>query len=142
MADSNPTRTELEAQFAFYDGAARRYGYTYQAIRLVNAVSASAAAFTGLLTPWPAVVPGALAAIAAALAIIERAWNPQREWMRTRTAAELLRRERTFYDAGASEYADPSTRQAVLAERMETIRSRELEEYFRAITAESKAPKA
>ena len=138
--DTNPTRAELDEQFRFYDRAAKRYALMTQSIKYTNAISASAAAFTGLATQLPAVVPGALAAVAAILAIVERTTHPEREWIRTRTSAEQLRRERTFYDAGVGEYADPTSRQALLAERMEEIRSRERTEYFDQLSSSRPPP--
>lgn len=135
-ATADPTRAELQKQFEFYDGAARRYGYIHQAINYVNAISASAAAILGIFAPVPAWVPGILAAVVAILSIIDRVSHPQREWLRTRLTAEQLRSERTLYDAEAEPYADATTRRATLAARLNDIRGQELGEFLKAIEAE------
>ena len=127
---SNPTRVELDQQLEYYDTSAKRYGKATQAIKYVNAISASLAAILGILTPVPAFVPGLLAGIVALLAIVDQVSRPERNWRSKRLAAELLRSERTSFDALEGEYGNVGNPNALLAARMNRIRNAEVRDYF------------
>jgi hypothetical protein len=123
-------REQLEHDFGWFNRYANINHYLWRGSRLVAAASALAASGVILLTDQTVLAAG-LALLAAVLQVLDATAKPQESWRRYRVTAERLRIETGLFDGKAGVYADSPNPDRLLAERLASIRRRELASFER-----------
>jgi len=121
---TGPVWDRLEDQLAWYDaksGDARRW---YQSLKVVQIVIAAAIP-VAVAAGASKTVPAALGAAVVVIEGIQQLFQFHGNWIRYRTAAESLKREKYLYLAKAGQYATADEPEALLAETVERIASKE-----------------
>src|SRR5262245_59291081 len=101
----------FENQCAYYDARAalnRSRYHQFQSVTIVCcALAPLVAAFpeSAPASPLPKLLMAALATIAGVCTALEKLMKCQENWVNYRSMRELLRRERSLFDAGADAYA-------------------------------------
>jgi Protein of unknown function (DUF4231) len=123
-APTGPVWERLEDQLGWYDrksGDARRWYQSLKVVQIVVAAAIPVAAAAGASRT----VPAALGATVVVIEGIQQLFQFHQNWIRYRTAAESLKREKYLYLAKAGQYATADSPDALLAETVERISSKE-----------------
>jgi hypothetical protein len=134
-----PTWARLNGQIDWYNAKAKRNQQSYKAFKLLQIV-------LGALVPVVAAADGSrvlLAALGAGVVVVEaiqQLFQFHRNWIAYRAACTALERERHLFEVGGGDYTAAPDRLVLLAERLETILSRETGEWAAVETASQKKP--
>jgi hypothetical protein len=119
----DPTWDRLEDQLSWYSRKSAESQRWYKWLKLIEiAIAASLPVVASIHSPvW---VTGTLAAVIVVLEGTQHVYQFQEHWITYRSTAEVLKRERYLYLAGAGPYASDD-RHSQLAERLEGLVSEE-----------------
>lgn len=121
---ANPTIQRLEDQIRWYDRKSGQNQRTFKWLKGITLVS-------GVLVPavaylkWGPTVAGGLGVLIVITEGMQQLNQYQANWIAYRSTAEALKHEKYLYLAGAGPYADLQHPLAVLAERVESLVSKE-----------------
>ncbi len=128
----------LEDQLGWYGRKAKQNKDLFHRLKIAQIIVAAAipvAAAAGA-TDW---LVGGLGAAILVVEGLQQLFQYQQNWLGYRGTAEALKHEKHLYLAGAGPYADAARRDALLAERVEGLVSREHLAWSSAQTEASKA---
>jgi len=134
-----PTWERLTGQIGWYNAKAKTNQQWYKALKLLQILF-------GALVPVVAAANGdkvILAALGAGVVVIEaiqQLYQFHRNWIAYRATCETLLREQHLYEVGGGDYASAPDRTVLLAERLETVISRETGEWASLETTTQKKP--
>jgi hypothetical protein len=114
----------LEDQLAWYDAKATKNRVWYQSLKVVQIVVAAAIPVVAAAGA-SAAIAGAMGAVIVVLEGLQQLFQFQPNWVAFRGTAEALKREKHLFSAGAGIYADAERADALLAEQVEALISRE-----------------
>lgn len=124
MADQNPTTERLENQIRWYDSSSTKNQKLYKRLKILQIIMSAAIPFlAGVGTP--PYVNGGLGVGIVVLEGLQQVYQYNRNWINYRATNEALKQEKYLYLAKAGHYAGVTVPDALLAERVETIISRE-----------------
>ncbi len=124
MVSSNPTVERLEDQITWYDRKSvvnQRWYKTLKAIEIMAAAVIPFAAGVGA----PAVLIGGLGVIVVVLEGVQGLNQYQQNWSAYRSTCEALKHEKYLWLAKGGLYANAQSPDVALAERVESLISRE-----------------
>lgn len=121
-----------EDQYAYYSKKAAYNKKVYQRVRLIVVLA-------GLAIPVLVTIPNTatwltavLGLLVSAMTAVEAIYHYGDNWRAFRQAAEQLKRERVYYDAGVGRYAaDPATAFNTFVEHCEDIMAQESSTFFK-----------
>lgn len=119
-----PAWERLGDQLEWYDGKSTHDRRWYQSLKVTQIVTAAAipvVAAAGASTTVPAVLGGAVVVFEG----VQQLFQFHQNWIRYRSTAQSLTRERSLYVELAGQYAGSDRPDAMLAERVEDIVSHE-----------------
>ena len=124
MLQGNPTLERLEDQIAWYDRGSISNQRRYKGIKIATLVAAGVIPFAagyGIAPP----LTGALGVLVVVLEGLQSLNQYEQNWITYRSTCEALRHEKYLWLAKAGPYSDVSTADKLLAERVESLISRE-----------------
>lgn len=119
-----PTVERLEDQIDWYDRKSNRHQRTYRWLKVLEVVVAALIPFSAGYSPWP-VVTGILGVLVVVLEGLQGLFQYHRNWMMYRSTCEALKHEKYLWRASAGPYSNVDDPTVLLAERIESIISRE-----------------
>lgn len=122
--ESEPAWKRLVEQIDWYDGKA---GWNQTRFKTIKVGQIALAAFIPVLAatsvePW---VLGAMGALVVVLEALQQLFAYQENWISYRATCEALKHERFLFESDAGPYAEVQRPYALLAERVESLVSRE-----------------
>ena len=114
------TLKRFKSQREFYSGRGKRAKRLYYGLKVPEVLAAIAIPVLALLD-HSAVVLGVVGATVAALAILQDVFQPNANWVKYRTANELLKREKALLDAESGRYNNAEAPMKLFAARVEDI---------------------
>jgi uncharacterized protein DUF4231 len=125
---ANPTyaMTLANGSYDWYKSHAIRSRKTYQVSEVALLTVAAAIPVAAAISPHSAVVPAILGAVAVVLGGLRAIFHWQDNFLRFSGAREAVEHERRLYYTGAEPYADPATREQVLASAVSRIEGEEM----------------
>ena len=124
MATTNPTVERLEEQIAWYDRKSNLSQGWYKTLKVCELVAASAIPFAAGLSMSP-YVTGGLGVIVAVLLGLQTLNQFHLNWTTYRSTCEELKHEKYLWLGKAGPYANIDSPDTLLAERVESLVSRE-----------------
>ena len=113
-------------EVSWYDNRASRNKQYYQGFQWAAIIISASVPVLVVSMPdkfkWITAILSIVLAIATAAL---KAFKFQENWISYRTIAETLRKEKHYYDAGATEYAAVEDKEQLFVERVEALISRE-----------------
>ena len=123
MTDS-PTNARLEEQISWYDKKSNSSQCWYKSLKMLEIVAAASipliAVFNG-----PAWVTAVLGSLILIIEGVQQVNQYQQNWISYRSTCEALKHEKYLYAGNAGPYEDQEKKSALLAERVESLVSRE-----------------
>ena len=135
-----PSWTRLTEQIDWYNRKASNNQRQYKAIKLTQIVLGALVPVVAAISGSSRVVLGALGAGVVVLEAIQQLFQFHRNWIAYRATCETLLREQHLYEVGGGDYASAPDRTVLLAERLETVISRETGEWASLETTTQKKP--
>lgn len=122
--ESEPAWKRLVEQIDWYDGKA---GYNQSRFKAIKVAQIALAAFIPVLaaTSVESWVLGAMGALVVVLEAMQQLFGYQENWISYRATCEALKHERFLFESDAGPYAEAERPLAMLAERVESLVSRE-----------------
>jgi hypothetical protein len=114
----------LEEQLVWYESKSAHHKLWYQSLKVAQIVVAAAIPAVAAAGA-SAGVAGALGAVVVVLEGLQQLFQFQQNWIGYRGTAEALKHEKYLYLAGAGPYSGSTRRDALLAERVESLVSQE-----------------
>ncbi len=124
MAADNPTIQRLEEQIAWYSRNSRSNQRWFKWLKMAEIIAASLIPFAAGFGA-PALLTGGLGALIVVLEGLQGLNQYQNNWTTYRSTAEELKHEKYLWLATAGPYASAERPDALLAERVESLISRE-----------------
>lgn len=121
---ASPTWLRLEDQIDWYDRNAAQNQRWFKWLKVVQIVAAAAVPVVAALAA-PGWVAGALGSLIVVLEGVQQLFQFQQNWVSFRATCEALKHEKYLYLATAGSYAAADRPQALLAESVEGLVSRE-----------------
>lgn len=121
---SGPAWTRLEEQQAWYDRKARQNQQSYRLLKVAELGSAAAIPVVAAAGA-PGWLTGGLGALVVVLEGINQLFRFHDAWLNYRSTCEALTREKYLFLANARPYAGNRRPEALLAQRVEAILSKE-----------------
>lgn len=124
MGSGNPTLERLEDQIAWYDRRSMENQKWFKWLKIAGIVAAAIVPFASGVGA-PAVFTGMLGVFIVVLEGLHGLNQYQHNWITYRSTCEELKHEKYLWLAKAGPYASADTPDALLAERVESLISRE-----------------
>jgi hypothetical protein len=121
---TGPAWARLDSQLGWYEEKSRHHKRWYQVLKVAQIVIAAAIPVVAAAGA-SATVAGALGAVIVILEGLQQLFRFQENWIAYRITAEALKREKSLCLAKAGAYAGADRPDALLAERVERIITRE-----------------
>nr|WP_319377492.1 DUF4231 domain-containing protein [uncultured Methanoregula sp.] len=130
----NPTVERLEAQLRYYSQSSRKNRLWYKWLKVAEIIAAAAIPLVVVIFPTPKcsdppVTAAFIAALLGMLIVILEGFQGlnqyQHNWITFRSTAEDLKHEKYLWLAKAGPYANTANPDTLLAERIESLISRE-----------------
>jgi hypothetical protein len=120
----NPTVQRLEEEIAWYDGKSATNQRCFKSLKVTAVLAAAVIPFMAGIG-GPAYVTGGLGVLIVILEGLQGLNQYQHEWIAYRSTCEDLKHEKYLWLAKAGPYANVERPDALLAERVESLVSRE-----------------
>ena len=124
MTSENPTLERLEDQIGWYDGKSITNQRWFKVLKLFPIVSAAIIPFAAGVSA-PPYLTGGLGVLIVILEGLQSLNQYQHNWITYRSTCEELKHEKYLWLARAGPYLDVENPAALLAERVESLISRE-----------------
>jgi len=124
MADSNATLGRLEDQIAWYDRKSLLNQWRFKWFKVTEIVAAAAIPFVAGFAA-PTFIAGGLGVVIVVLEGLQSLNQFQHNWITYRSTCEELKHEKYLWMAKAGPYVTAQSPDALLAERIESLISRE-----------------
>jgi hypothetical protein len=138
MGKSDPTMERLEDQICWYDRRSGTHQRMYKMVKLAQMTLAAAIPVLAGIAPRTPTLLGALGATVVVLEGVQQLYRLHDNWTSYRSTAEALKHEKYLYLASAGPYAAASDAHALLAERTESLISREHAKWIEAAQSEAR----
>jgi hypothetical protein len=122
---SNPTLERLEDQIGWYDRKSKFNQRWFKRLKVAQIVAGALVSFSAAYGEYGKYVAGALGVIVVLLEGLQSLNQFQHNWITYRATCEELKHEKYLYLAKADAYANADRPDALLAERVESLVSRE-----------------
>ncbi len=124
MTSNNPTVERLEDQITWYDRKSVVNQRWFKVLKATEIIAAAMIPFAAGF-PAPAVLTGGLGVIVVVLEGVHGLNQYQQNWSAYRSTCEALKHEKYLWLAKAGPYANAQSPDVTLAERVESLISRE-----------------
>ena len=124
MSDSNPTVERLEDQITWYDHKSTVHQRWYKTLKFIEIVSAALIPLSAGFG-WSAYVTGVLGVLVVILVSVQSLNQLHHNWITYRSTCEELKHEKYLWLAKAGDYSKTEHPDKLLAERVESLVSRE-----------------
>jgi hypothetical protein len=121
---ANPTVDRLEEQITWYDRKSILHQRWYKTLKVFELVAASVIPFSAGLS-WPSYITGGLGVTVAVLLGLQSLNQFHLNWITYRSTCEELKHEKYLWLGKAGPYANIESPDTLLAERVESLVSRE-----------------
>jgi hypothetical protein len=128
-SNNDPTLERLDDQIRWYDlhsGRQRRAFYLLKFVTVVAAATIPLLAAFSLRGHWNQIVTSSLGALIVVIEGVQQLFQLQTNWILYRSTCENLKREKYLYLGNTGPYAAVQNPHALLAERVESLISKEL----------------
>ena len=124
MTAGNPTMERLEDQIAWYDRKSTENQQWFKRLKIVGIVAAAVIPFAAGYGTYP-LFTGALGVFIVVLEGLQGLNQYQQNWITYRSTCEGLKHEKYLWLAKAGPYVNADSADTLLAERVESLISRE-----------------
>lgn len=124
METDNPTITRLEDQINWYDTKSLKNQQYFKICKIIEIVTAALIPFSAGFSA-PAILTGGLGVIIVVVEGIQQLGQFQNNWIIYRSTCEALKHEKYLYLGNAGPYYKTEDKIALLAERVESLVSKE-----------------
>lgn len=124
MNEDNPTLSRLEDQIHYYSTSSRKNKLWFKGLKTVEIFIAAIIPFSAGFSA-PVQITGGLGMLIVVLEGLQGLNQYQHNWITYRATSEELKHEKYLWLAKAGPYAATSNRDTLLAERVESLISRE-----------------
>ena len=146
MASDNPTMIRLEDQIRWYDRKSMKNQRWFKRLKVTQIGAAAIIPFAAgfkdnFLSLDTAIVTGVLGVLIVVLEGLQSLSQYQHNWITYRSTCEELKHERYLWEAKAGPYLKAENPDALLAERVESLISREHAKWIPAVDKAAKEPR-
>jgi hypothetical protein len=135
MQTENPTIARLESQINWYDEKSLDNQKTYKVCKIIEMIAAAIIPFAAGYSA-PAFFTGGLGVIIVVLEGVQQLFQYHNNWIAYRSTCESLKHEKYLYLGNAGPYLKVEDKIALLAERVESLVSKEHAKWIRGRTEE------
>ena len=121
----NYLENRYEDQLGWYSKKSKRYKRCYQWIQGAIFLLSAFLSFIVIIAPEHLGIVAFMSSTLVFLTAILKAFKFQEDWINYRTTAEILKREKQYYDAKIGEYGTAKNAEQLFVERIEVLMSKE-----------------
>ena len=128
-SSNDQTLERLDDQIRWYDIHSGRQRRAFYSLKVVTVVAAATIPLSAAILPngyWNPIVTSSLGALIVVIEGMQQLFQLQTNWILYRSTCESLKREKYLYLGNAGPYAAAQNSHALLAERVESLISKEL----------------
>jgi uncharacterized protein DUF4231 len=128
-SNKDQTLERLDDQIRWYDLHSGRQRRAFYSLKIVTIIAAATIPLLAAILPnghWNQIVTSSLGALIVVIEGIQQLFQFHTNWILYRSTCESLRREKYLYLGNAGPYAAAQNSHALLAERVESLISKEL----------------